>query len=981
MLVRRLIAGGFGTLALVTLVAGTARAQSMASGTFAGVARDSSGGVLPGVTVEASSSALIEKVRTAVTDGAGLYKIVDLRPGVYTVTFSLPGFATFRQEGIDLKTGFTATVNAEMSLGALEETVTVTKNAPIVDVQNVLQQQQLTRDVRNALPLPSNSGAYSQIIPGAAPQRAQLRDVGGTKGENAQTFTIHGSRDADFQQLRDGMFYGTMIAPGNYMGGVNTTAIEEVTVLTGGVAAQAETGGAQINIVPRDGGNTYRGSFLSSLGARSLQSSNIAGLTARGATTPPSIRTLYEVAGGMGGPIRRNKLWYYLDTRRFVSSSYMPNLYFNKTQGTLFYTPDLERPAYDESSWASGGGRLTWQASQKDRITASVGVEKNCECFFNIQSGLRAPEATSDASYWPNWRTQVVWRRPHNSRLLFEVGLTIVDGYSNGSQVQPGGTFDDVSVLDLSRNFWYGAPGQGLNTQQAWGSYTFGQSSEYFTASYVTGSHAFKAGLHFRYSPRDLDYFINHNMSYSFRDAVPESVTYFAGPVIYKLRQKTLAAFAQDQWTVKRLTLNLGLRFDSFNSWIPEQHLEAGTFRAAADFDAVEDAIVWKDLNPRIGAAYNLFGNGRTAVKASIARYVTFLANAGVLLDINPVRRMVTAATRTWTDANRDYVPQEDELGPLSNDRFGTLVSGTEYADDVLHGWGNREYSWQGNVSLQQQLWSGAALNVGYFRTWYGNFTVTDNQAVAPGDYSPYCVTAPNDSRLPSNISGEQICGRYDISPAKFGQVNNQIELASKYGDRSEVFNGFEANISARFGNGGVLQGGVLTQRRVTESCFVVDSPQELYQCHVSEPWSAATQIKFSVVYPLPGGFQVAAVYQNLPPIATSASYVATNAQIAPSLGRNLGRCGTRPTCTGTETFELIPFNTYFTEPRSTQVDFRLAKTFRMGGLRLQPQFDVFNAFNANSVLGMNTRYGSAWQTVATVLSPRLIKFGLQVNF
>jgi hypothetical protein len=979
---RRPVAVG---LLLAAFLAGpqtAARAQGVASGAIAGVARDSDGGVLPGVTVEAASPALIEKVRNVVTDGAGQYKIVDLRPGVYTVTFSLPGFTTLRREGVELTTGFTAAVNADMSLGALEETITVTTLSPLVDVQNVLQQQNLNREVRDALPLPSNSGGYVTLIPGATQTSAANQDVGGSKSENTQVFVIHGSRAADFQQLRDGMFFGTLIAPGNYMSAVNTTALQEVNIMkAGGVTAEIETGGAQVNIVPRDGGNTFRGSFIANYGSKGMQSNNLDdALRARGAATPTTIRTLYEVGAGVGGPVKDDRLWYFLDSRRWVSSNFMSGLYYNQTQGTLFYTPDLSRQAYDESFFNSGTARLTWQASQKDKITGTFTMERNCDCFFNIVSGLRAPEATSNADYWPNWRAQTTWRRPATNRLLFEAGLTIVDGFSNGEALQDGGTYDDFSVLNAATNFRYGAPGQGLTTQQAWGSYTFGQWNGQVAASYITGSHAFKVGAQYRTGWRDLDYFINHNMSYTFRDRVPLSITYFAGPVLQKIRQSTVAAFVQDQWTVQRLTLNLGLRLDVFEGWIPEQHLEAGTFRPAVDFPRV-DAISWRDINPRAGGAVDVFGNGKTAVKASIARYVTFQANSGLLLAANPVTRMVTSATRTWNDANGDYVPQDTELGPLSDSRFGTVVAGTQYADEVLRGWGNREYSWQGNVFVQQELWPGISLNAGYFRTWYGNFTVTDNLAVTPGDFSPYCVSAPSDTRLPSNISGQSICGFYDLKPEKFGQVNDFVDLASKYGKRREVFTGFDLTMSARFGDGGLIQGGVSTQRRLTDSCFVVDSPQQLYQCEIREPWSAATQFKVFTVYPLPWDFQASVTLQNLPPIPTSASFVATNGQIAPSLGRNLGSCGTSATCNGTSTFELIPLNTLLTEPRSTQVNIRLTRNFQMGRIRLQPQVDFFNAFNENSVLAMTTRYGAAWQRVSTVLGPRLIKFGLQANF
>ncbi len=979
MLRRGWLTCSFLTVVLLAMSVGNAAAQSVASGIIAGVVRDASGAVLPGVTVEAASPALIEKTREVVTDSAGQYKIVDLRPGPYTVTFTLPGFSTVKREGIELPTGFTATVSPEMSVGALAETVTVSTATPVVDVQNVLQKQALSNDVRNALPLPSNSGAYVVLIPGATQASAANQDVGGTKNESAQQFTIHGSRSGGFQQLRDGMFFGTMVAAGNNMSGVNTTSLQEVTVLTaGGVTAEAETGGAQINVVPRDGGNSTSGSFLANFGSKRLQSKNIdAALRARGAATPGSLTTLHEVAGGIGGPIKRDRLWYFADSRRWASASYQPGQYFNKRQGTLFYEPDLSRPAYDENWFNSASIRLTWQASEKDKFTGMLTLERNCNCFFNIASGTRAPEATSDSLYWPNWRTQVTWRRPQTNRLLYEFGMTVVRGKNNAERLQEGGSYEDYSVLNSLTNFRYGAPGSGLTSQQAWGSYLFGQRNEHFNATYVTGSHAFKVGGQFRYGPRDLNYYVNHNISYTFRGTVPQSVTYYAGPLLQSLRQRTWAAFAQDQWTIRRLTLNYGVRYDYLNGWSPAQHLPAGRFVPARDFAAVKDAIVYHDLSPRVGGTYDLFGNGKTAIKASIAQYVTFLGNGGLIAATNPINLMVTTANRNWNDANGDYVPQETELGPLSDSRFGTLAKATSYADNVTHGWGNREFSWQGNVFVQQELAPGVALNVGYYRTWYGNFTVTDNLDLTPSDYTTYCITAPTDSRLQSDVSGKQICGLWDLNPNRFGQVTNKVELASKFGEQTEVYSGFDATVAIRLRNGGLIQGGMSTQRQSSDRCFVVDSPQELYQCH-TEP-AGATQIKFSGVMPLPWNFRASGTLQNLPPIPTNASFVATNAQIVPSLGRNLSGCPTQAgACTANAAaIELIPPGTYRREPRITQVDFRLTRRFEVGNVDVQPQFDLFNVFNANSILTMTTRYGAAWQNVSAVLAPRLVKLGV----
>jgi len=191
-------------LLMSLLCAGAVRAQDTGAGTFAGIAQDESGAVLPGVTVEVASPALIEKVRNTVTDSAGRYRISGLRPGTYTVTFTLPGFRTVRNEGIALTTGFVATINAKLNVGAVEETVTVTGAAPIVDVRSASQQQVFSGETIRELPLGKNSGVFASLLPGAVGNSLTNLDVGGTKGETENNIGIHGGRPLDGLTVREG---------------------------------------------------------------------------------------------------------------------------------------------------------------------------------------------------------------------------------------------------------------------------------------------------------------------------------------------------------------------------------------------------------------------------------------------------------------------------------------------------------------------------------------------------------------------------------------------------------------------------------------------------------------------------------------------------------------------------------------------------------------------------------------------------------
>jgi hypothetical protein len=1004
------VTGAVMFVALLGMLGFPATAIAQSAGSIAGIVRDTSGGVMPGVTVEAASPVLIEKVRTVVTDAQGNYKIVDLRPGTYTVTFTLPGFSVVKREGIELTQGFTANVNADLTVGSLEETLTVTGATPIVDIQNVVNQTVLSREVLDTLPTNKTMQGFATLTLGAN-LSATSQDVGGNQGDTGGTFGVHGGRAGDTKVNQDGMLAATSSGTGGGggFGRINQNVVQEIALQTGGISAEFETGGVQINLIPKDGGNALAVNINASGAAPKFQSENLSeAMKIRGLTSVPSLKKIYDVGGSVGGPFKVNKLWGFIAYRTWGTENYVPGSYYNKLQGTYIgapnsgvvaYEPDFSKPAYSSTMDEDLSGRITWQATEKQKLAVFQGAQRN----HNVKLGAAgtAPEAAIWGTYSPALVTQGTWNYPATNRLLFEAGATYLRQGAYSKRM-PGVKETDIPIQELSTGFRYGASGPAnASANYSCNCKIWNPHTQRFAVSLITGSHAFKAGaIIIEGFARDSSTFNTPPVAYTFRNGVPQTLTEFVEQTGDSRVKANAGIFVQDQWTLRRLTLNLGLRFSYFNAFVPAARIEKQMFVTEAwDAPAVYNVPNETDIDPRVGFAYDLFGNGRTALKASVGRYVQIESTKNITIPSAPLRSMAQSATRTWTDANGNYVPDCNLPNPLANGECGQVdqlnigkqIPSTVFAEDVRDGFGIRAYSWMGSVSITQQLTSGVGLHAGYFRTNYGNFTVTTNDALTAADFDSYCVTAPVDDRLGST-SGQQLCGFYDVKPGKFGQVRNVVTQASNFGEQTELYNGFEIGMNARFPRGAMLQGGMSTGTTVTDNCAVVQgNPQIALSatgggvgardtndfCRAVNGFQGQTQYKFAGNYPLPWwGLQTSATYQNLPGIPIVATRPYTSAQIAQSLGRNLSAGAN-----SNVTIALMkPYSQF--QNRISQLDMRFLKNVRWGGTRrLQAQIDVYNVFNSATILSQRAAYGTAWQEPQIVLGGRMLKLGMQLDF
>ncbi len=978
---------GWGLAGLLCgLIIPSIAAQQTSSSSIAGVVKDPSGAVLPGVTVEVASPALIEKTKSTTTDEQGLYRIVDLRPGIYTVTFALSGFGTVKREGIDLPPSFTATVNADMKVGNLQETVVVTGSTPMVDVQDVTTAVRLPTAQLDAIPTSHNNFNMATLMPSVvAPPNVQ--DVGGSKGEFGGRGVIHGGKQNDMRYMTDGMqtngAYGAGNGNGYYM---NPTSAADLVIEAGsGGSAEYATSGLALNLIPKDGGNIFSGNLLGNYTSSGLTANNLrSDITSRGLTSVNGISLIYDTEFGLGGPIRKDKLWFYTSWWLTGVDNTFPNFYQNSSPNPLLYAPDQSRPGTASERNKSGQVRLTWQATPKNRFAFSFNDQYNCNCPNNEVQNL-APEAVMNVVRQPDFLLQSTWNSPITNKLLLEAGMSWLN-FQYRYELQPGESANAVAVTNSATGITYGMP-------LSWSDNPSPNVSLRAAASYVTGSHFFKTGIYWKWASNGQTlYRSNTETSYTFSGNTPNLITEYASPLTTKRGIiPDMGIYIQDRWTFRRLTISPGLRFDYFQAYVPAQTLAANRFLPQRSYPEVDCVPCWKDFDPRFAVAYDLSGDGKTAVSASIGRYVAGEVSTTASAN-DPANTVVNTVTRSWQDSNGNLVPDCDltnpsangECGKISNTGFGQTNVTTHYDPNVLNGWNKRNYNWRISTEVKRELRPGVALNFGYYHAWYGNFLVTNNLTTPSSAFDPYCVNVPLNPGLP-NGGGYQECGLYDLKPSYYGlPANNFVTFASVFGKQTETYDGVDLTVNARFARGGFLQGGMnignstVTQINAgavssahTNDCFVVNSPQQLLYCDVRPPFLA--QIKLLGAYALPWNLQVSANFQSLPGPDIEATWA------APASATTLGR----PFSAGATA--QVPLFAPFSggrEKRLNQIDLRLTRKIVLTGrMRAAAEIDLYNVTNADNVLSNNITYGPQWTRPTEILQARLAKIGFNLEF
>ena len=447
-------------------------AVAYGQGSIAGVVRDGSGGVLPGVTVEAASPALIEKVRLATSDGSGRYQIVSLTPGTYGVTFTLPGFNTVRREGIQIAGTFVASVDIEMNVGAVEETITVSAETPVVDIQSTTQERVVDQQTMETIPTNRSVTGMGIMIPGVSV--SGVSDVGGSGGQAAgaqpgiPTLRVHGSSGNQQVMMQNGVV-ATDIAAGGYVSPLlmNPTGAAEVVYDTAAASAEHNAGGVRINVITRDGGNTFNGSVFMGFTNSTLQANNFdARLRDLGVTTGDSVKSIYDINPGLGGPIKRDRLWFYASFRWNGNENYAAGAFYNRNANNpnaWTFDPDPSRPLTNNYDNRDGQIRLTLQASRRDKIGFVFHDQGSCFCQGTI-GAVTSLEASIRKTYPVQRSLQADWTSPLTTRLLLEVGGNSYFARTHWGR-WPGLNPAMIAVQEQSTGLWYRSGGGGTLQQ------------------------------------------------------------------------------------------------------------------------------------------------------------------------------------------------------------------------------------------------------------------------------------------------------------------------------------------------------------------------------------------------------------------------------------------------------------------------------------------------------------------------------------
>jgi hypothetical protein len=950
-IVRRILIASMAVLFSVQL------AQAQTTGSITGTVTDASGAVLPGVTITLSGERLIGGPQTQVTDESGTYRFDRLVPGSYHVKFELQGFRTVDRPDVRISAAFVATINGKMEVGSVSETITVTGESPTVDVRSNLQQTVMNQEILEGIPTGRDPWSLAKLIPGV---QVATYDVGGTQSMQQSSMSAHGSSTNDVSYNIDG---ATVNWPG---GGGGATMIyydqgmfEEVNYMTSAIPAEQMAGGVSINMVTKDGGNMWRGNARYNFSNDSLQASNwdetvdyVRSINPAAVFLGNPTKKTYDFNLSGGGAIVQNKVWVNGTIRRWVVNKLVNARNADGSQ------------ALDDNTLKNYSGKVVTQLTTNNKLTFGY--------FWNDK--IRGHRRDSTTQIIPDIAS-VVQTNPVNTYqakytgirgpLVFESNFSLMDGQTNYTY-QPDTAPDAIRYVDNVtgevRHASTREEHQPNSRHQFDNVVTFGKTG-------LGGEHLFKAGVQWGRLYYSSDYSVLGDHYVEYNSGVPAQVRQFNTPVVSENIARVIGFFVQDSWSMNRLTLNVGGRWDKYVGEVPEQVRPGNRFIGPATFPGKE-AInhsrgVW-----RLGAAYDLTGSGRTAVKASYSRYALQVGIDRVTA-VNPVSN--GNRTCPWTDPNGDGKFTDNEYNPAQCSAFSGGAT-TNYASGIR--W---PYSDEVTAGVETQI--PGAVRVGamfYYRTNRDQFGER-NLAVPTSAYTAHTITIPNGpGGGPGNTNQQRTTATVYNLPAALASADNTIRGNESYLDTE--YKGIEFTATKRFTQKWQMQAGFTIGRNEGGLNSATGSGQGTGD--LNDPNltifergiignDSETALRISGSYELPYSINVAGslLANNGYPFVSTFSL--TRAQAA-AQGITLTRA--------TQTIQLSDRGDERL-PNVVMADIRFSRNFRFGSRSFQPMVDIFNITNTDTRDNQNSAVGANYLIPTSILAPRIIRVGFSLNF
>jgi hypothetical protein len=980
-------------VACVAFLPSAVRAQSA----IGGVVKDVSGAVLPGVSVEAASDVLIERTRTVMTDGAGQYKIVDLRPGVYVVTFSLVGFQTVKRQAVELPTDFTATINTEMKVGAIEESVTVSAVSPVVDVQSASHMQVLNREAMDEIPTGRTIQGLGQLIVGVS---LSLPDTGGARGMQQTYMSTHGQSAANNTVMVDGMMVNGLMSDGAVQSYFNDAMSQEVAYQTSGIGAETSAGGVRLNMIPKEGGNRFSGSFSGAYRPGQWQGDNLTdrlkaghpdfvpavpGLTAGNATD-----RIVDFTGGQGGPLLKNKLWFFVSGRYYSVNNFIAQT----------FTADGGQ-GVDDQFIKSIMARVTWQVSPRNKFSA---YNDEIDKYRGHDMQALFDPATA-ATVWnsPAYHTnQAKWTSTVTNKLMFDAGFSSnLEYYTNEYRegiAKLRGTADwfanaSRSELDL------GGRKTAATVQLAHNPARYNVQA---AATYVTGSHNIKMGFQRTWGTFTHSYDANADLTQQYRSnstgiaySVPNSVVIRNTPLadFGERLNYDLGIFAQDAWTLRRMTLNVGIRWEALNAQVLEGNSPAGRFVPVRHFPAIENLPNWTDWAPRFSAVYDLRGDAKTALKFSLNRY-NQQRTTGIADSYNALVS-ATSASLAWTDLNKDDIAQGTRgctyLSAGCEINFTQLSS--NFGNAALNRYGNFPRTWnlESALELQHELLPRLSVSGAWFHGTFHNLTSTYHTEWTYADYSPVQIFNP--------MTGTPITV-YNRSAAANSRPADILDSFDP--ERQRIYNSYSFEFKARPGRA-QLFGGLSIERELNVNCTQPDNPNFTRFCderHLEDGFSIPFRknLRLAGSMPIKYGITVSGSLQSnrgvaigtapgsttTPPNSASFAVGATTRYPANCPAPcPAGAVVIGPSLTVTTlTVPLVPYLVNVAD-RINQLDLKASKTFRFARVSMSPSLELFNLINPDQIVSyVSTSYATAsYLRPNSIVQGRILGLSVQTRW